>query len=80
MKYHELKVGMKVEDSWYSNVQYKSSNNWGTGKVVEILKTVFRVQFSNKEIPESVNGLVTYSRGHCQFIKPVGKNGKRKSA
>jgi hypothetical protein len=66
MKFSELQVGMKVEDTWYNS---EHTDNWGKGKVVAVLKTRFKVQFSNKNANHTEDGLVTYDKSHAQFIR-----------
>lgn len=78
MKYHELKVGMRVEDKHYNSDHqvFRGPNDWGVGRIVAILKTRFKVQFSNKNIPESENGLITYDKSHAQFIQKVKRRNR----
>lgn len=66
MKKSELKIGMRVEDSWYPDA--------GRGIVKEILKTRVKIKFPN--IPKShflllcaKNNLLTYDNAHCIFLR-----------
>lgn len=66
MKKNELKIGMRVEDSWYPDA--------GKGIVKEILKTRVKIKFPN--IPKShillinaKNNLLTYDNAHCVFLR-----------
>lgn len=78
MKMSELKLKMKVEDTWYNN-ERGGDKSWGIGRVVDIKKTKFTVKFSNPDANNSGNGLVTYDKSHAQFVRPV-KQVKKKSA
>lgn len=53
MKIDEITVGMKVTDKWFPN--------WGTGKVITVLKTVVYVDFQSR-------GKVKYDKSHLQFL------------
>ena len=75
MKFSELKVGQKIEDTWYNS---DSKDDWGIGRVVEVLKTLFRVQFSNKNANNTEDGLVTYSKSHARFVRLVKKKRLKK--
>jgi hypothetical protein len=55
MKKNEIKIGLKVSDTWYGD--------WGLGIIEKVMKTRFVVKFSNK-------GLVRYDYPHAQFLKP----------
>jgi hypothetical protein len=55
MNYKNIKINMKIWDSWYSD--------WGLGVVKTVLKTRFKVKFSNKD------RVITYDNAHAQFIE-----------
>lgn len=50
------KLGDKVCDRWW---------RWKVGRVVKVMKTVVKVQFSD--------GVKTYDRAHWQFLERVCK-------
>lgn len=76
MKFSELRVGQRIEDTLYNSEHQKGHNNWGTGRIMEILKTRFKVQFSNKNANHSGDGLVTYDKSHAQFVRLVKRKRK----
>ena len=66
MKKSELKIGMRVEDSWYPDA--------GKGIVKEILKTRVKIKFPNIPQPHILlwnakNNLLTYDNAHCVFLR-----------
>lgn len=56
LKFKDLKVKMKVRDSWYN--QNHTSDDWGKGTILEILKTRVKIHFSKK-------GLIIFDRAHA---------------
>lgn len=70
MKLNELKIGMRIVDTWYSKKDHK--DYWGIGTVQEILKNRVVVDFSNK-------GIVKYDNMHIRnFTKKF--DSRRKDA
>lgn len=57
MKLNELKIGMKIVDTWYSKKDHK--DYWGIGTVQKILKNRVIVNFSNK-------GIIKYDYMHIR--------------
>jgi hypothetical protein len=55
MKATELKVGQRVLDTWFPE--------WGTAKVVKVLKTRVYLDFGTN--------VLVYDKGHFQFLKKV---------
>jgi hypothetical protein len=53
MKFTELKVGQKVYDSWFAN--------WGTGKVVTLMKTRVVIKYAAFDRE--------YDKAHVQFLR-----------
>ena len=56
LKFKDLKLRMKVRDSWYN--QNHSKEDWGTGVIKEILKTRVKILFSKR-------GEVIFDRAHA---------------
>jgi hypothetical protein len=54
MKKNEIKVGLRVKDTWYGD--------WGYGIIEAVLKTRVKIKFSNI-------GLVVYDYPHIRFLK-----------
>lgn len=54
MKFEDLKRGMLVEDRWYPD--------WGTGRVLEVKKTVAKILFC-------VKGEMKFDKPHTQFLE-----------
>lgn len=54
MRFSDIKVGMMVQDSWWPLSTY--------GRVIEVLKTVIKVDNLRGEI-------ITYDKSHCQFLE-----------
>lgn len=75
MKLNEIKVGQKVEDSWYPEI--------GEGIVQKVLKTRVKIYFQRLEPYMSSHnalrclafgiedGIVTYDKAHCQFLQLI---------
>lgn len=75
MKLNEMKVGQKVEDSWYPEI--------GEGIVKKVLKTRVKIYFQRLEPYMSSHnalrclafgiedGIVTYDKAHCQFLQLI---------
>lgn len=59
MKFNTLKIGEKVSDRWFGE--------WGTGKVVKLLKTRVYILFQGATVP------TVYDKAHVQFLQKVGK-------
>jgi hypothetical protein len=53
----QLKIGTKVEDTWYGE--------WGTGVVDNILETCVFIKFPYPK------GMMKYDRAHLQFLDKV---------
>lgn len=66
MKYEEIRIGMKVKDTWFTDgyVNHKavSVSGWGLGKVIRKLKTAIHIEFS-------IKGLVIFDIPHLQFLE-----------
>lgn len=59
MKISKIKIGNKVYDRWYQD--------WGTGKIVKVLKTRIKIKFDNHE------EIMTYDFPHAElFLKKKG--------
>jgi len=56
IKFKDLKIRMRVRDSWYNDNHPKE--DWGTGVIKEILKTRVKIQFSKR-------GEVVFDRTHA---------------
>lgn len=76
MKFKDLKKGMHIEDLWY-NASH-SKENWGRGIILEVQKTRFKVQFSNKNANHSEDGVVVYDRSHAQFVRKIKRPYKKR--
>ena len=56
----DLKVGMKVRDSWYPD--------WGVGTVTKVLKTVVYIDFT-------IRGPEKYDKAHVKFLEHESDEG-----
>jgi hypothetical protein len=67
MKKSELKVGMMVTDRWFPD--------WGTGKVIKIMKTRVKIDFNGRIILTDFDSVKckprTYDYDHVQFLEKV---------
>jgi len=54
MKYDQLKLKMKVVDTWF--------DYWGTGTVTKIFKTRIHIDFYHE-------GVIIFDIPHLQFLK-----------
>jgi len=61
MKIENIKVKMRVFDTWFS---YHGREPWGSGIVTKVLKTRVHIEFHpyNKQV---------YDKPHLQFLKEV---------
>jgi len=63
MKIEDMKVGMRIFDTWFS---FHGRDPWGVGKVTKILKTRVHIEF------HPYNKLV-YDIAHLQFLETYHK-------
>lgn len=70
LKFKDLKRNMKVKDSYYSDSPI-SSDRWGVGTVVKVLKTRVHINFTMK-------GLVVFDVAHANNFLISAKNVKKK--
>ena len=59
MKIEDIKVGMRIFDTWFS---FHGQEPWGSGKVTKVLKTRVYIEF------HPYNKLI-YDKAHCQFLE-----------
>lgn len=52
MTYEDMKIGMKVYDSWWPS--------WGKGDIIVISKTIVKIKFKD--------GIKTYDVPHLRFL------------
>lgn len=55
MKREEIKINRMVIDKWW--------REWGCGRIIDVKKTVFTVNFGNNKIK--------YDYAHAQFLEPA---------
>lgn len=63
MKIEDMKVGMRVFDTWFS---FGGTAPWGSGEVTKVLKTRVHIQFHPyiKQV---------YDKAHLQFLEIYNK-------